>query len=620
MQIFQHIISQKQEDIYYLKLDFIGFHLNVLGLLQFFAVIIFLLFLFMLFFLIGEKLYKRFFNIPFTPFYEMCFSIGLGYIVLGTLLSFLGMLSLFSPQIIFITVIIVSLIAIYPIYTLQLRMTLVKKAFRQLQMLPVSKIIKVAVVLFLVIIALRLLPPDIGSDALEYHTDYPKLYLQTHTTMLKAVGNESIITVPQLGEMVYVVAMLFHLPLACKYIHFIFFTLTMLCMLCLGANKKYKNTALGSLLLLTSPLVLHIVPSAYGDFQGLFCFFLAVYVLIEHKLQKKTIILSAILLGGMLATKIWSLVFLPIFLVLIIFIARKKQKKEIISFLFLFTFFALTVPLLWYIRSFLIAGDPFSSNNDIGNTHPIGALQRFQDIFHYNRQQLIGIIEDFSPVNIFGVLGLGLLLLYKGRKVCTEPLFLFTIVLCMLYFFLPPYFDGRYVLPGYLFLSLLFSMGIYRLFSLSRRFTYGVGSIFCILFLYYAIHSLLILPYGIGIANSDAYLNRTLVWDNATYYDFNHLFSPHIAKNETIATYGVVGYYYANFSYKNVYYFFYKDKPNTLQTLVDHGIHKLLLRGTDLVTFCKILRVSDCTSSHYQLLAEDKTGKQYLYLLQFDHL
>jgi hypothetical protein len=127
---------------------------------------------------------------------------------------------------------------------------------------------------------------------------------------------------------------------------------------------------------------------------------------------------------------------------------------------------------------------------------------------------------------------------------------------------------------------------------------------------YYAFNTFIILPYGLGWAHKESYIKRNLIKDVASYYDYNGRFEANISKDETIMTYGMSEFYYANFRYKNLYYFFnQKSKRLDLPT----GINKLLIRGGNYAWVCEKVGISNCYQFEVKIITSDASANQFLY-------
>lgn len=601
-----------------LKSDFIGVSLNINGIVSFFEIVLFVLLIFVILYLLGEKILLNIFRIFIKSKFIECFiNIAIGYIFFTTGICILGIFSILTPMVLSSYLLFIFLFCVYKTNYVTEFLSISRNIKNSLTEY-IKKDYKVALVVGILIFItfLRLIPPETGADALDYHTSYPRLYLKNYTMMLEPIATEGVIAIPQLGEMLYIVPEFLGSRDASRFIHFTFylFTVALICYIGFLNNKsKYAPIIFAS-----SPLVLHIAPSAYGDFPATFLFLLSVILILEKNLRSQNIFLSGILLGGMFASKMWSLVFLPIFIVYIITREWKEniQFKLKISLLFLLT--SISVPMIWYLRSIVLTGNPFYYSVDVVpqvlNFGRIFPNDIYSTIFNFSSKIRIDLLFDYSPLIILCLIPI----IYKPveliREVRSSMLWIFTFITVAIYFFLPQgFYDSRYLLPAYSILVFSLSISLNKFIMENRSFRYIALLITIFILGYYVINSLIGVLYGIGWANTESYLRRyhTSINGDVSYYDFDGKFSKLINKNETVATYGITLYYYADFEYKHVFYIF-KNK-RMLNQLKENNVSKLIIRGGDINWFCHKLQVLDCNKEKYIELSSYTPAKQYLY-------
>lgn len=599
-----------------LQNDFTGITFNPLGIFHFFELYLISFILFLIFYLIGDKIYSKFFKIKEGQPIAIFINIALGYIFLGTSTLILGVFSLLTPLFLTTFIVLVLFYSIFPFKNFKENIRKIIFLIKRTQEdFKEFKWLKFAVVIFLLISFFRTVPPDIGADALDYHTSYPRLYIQNQTIMLEPKGNESYITIPQLAEMPYVIMEFIGYRDASRIVHFMFYLLVVMLVCYIG----FSNGGLGRyapLLLITSPLILHISPSAYGDFQSTFCWLLTIFVLTTKKeIDKKRLILSGIFFGGMLASKIWALAFFPVFLIYIFLSQKNRKIGSKIKICTIFFLSSLAVALIWYIRSYLLSGNPFYHNeNFLSSNYQQNYMKDiFDNLLNYKFKFQTIYLQDYSPVAILGVIFLILFPLRGLKKINNLSFSLFFFILSFEYLFLPYNFlGGRYVIPFYSLLIFVLSIGLVKFNGLlSPFFKLVLNLVFLSLFIIYFLNTAIMLPYGFGWANRDNYIIRNY----PGYYDYNHQFSKWLSEKELIATYGISKYYYANFRYKNVYYFF-KGNKGLFAELKNQNIGKLLIQGGDFRWFCNTLKLEDCQKINYKELTSYPSAKQYLYEIE----
>lgn len=613
--VFHRIFSEKREQLEYLQKDYLGFHFNTISILHFIEIVVIVFYLFFLMRQLGKKVRVHFFSFD-NPRLNFFIDIALGHILIGTYICLLGILSLLTTFVLTISLLILSFIAFVPLRSVHEDLLFLRRYKKKLTLRGEYFWTKIGIVFIVFAVFLRLLPPDIGADALDYHTTYPRLYLSHHTMMLEPKGTESFIAIPQLSESVYVITQFFGFPDASKFIHFLFYVLCILLLWQL-ARQKSMLFRFAPLFFAASPLAIHIAPSAYGDFQGVYFLLLSVILLSTQKVfLMRTVSLSGVLFGGVLATKIWGLVFFPVFFLYFYIVLRKNGLFMILKTCIFFSVFSLGIPAIWYLRSFLLTGNLLYFPVEISKAVPKSLIERLWGRFSFNLESKKWYLTDYLFLSYIGIPFL-LFSFTETKKLLKKiPFLLFSLFTLLLFLLLPSEFSGRYSLPGYAIISVLLSVGFLRFLSLHKMIRITVGAFFGLLALYYLCNSLLILPYGLGLTNQDAYLTRAFGGNGTTYYDFEHKFSQHIDSNETVATYGFSPMYYADFPYKNIFYFV-DEKRRLLIYLQKERIAKLLVRGGDIHWMCTKEKITDCNTVHFTLLTKYDSAQQYLYSITY---
>lgn len=598
--IFQNFIN--------LQNDFIGISISFSGVLKVFLDIIFSFFALAAYYLIGEKLSKFFIDTSLNKYKHFVF-IAVGYIVFGTLLALIGMLSLLYSSVIIIVTIFFFIFGIY--FFIQKRKYASEIFLKAISIFKSKPVLYLMVLIFVAIIALRLLIPETAED--DYHTDLPSLYLFNKTTMLSIIHMQHVVTYPQLAEMHYMLAIFLGLKDATRYLHFLFFILTVCLLIKLGREKQ-NLFQYSPLLFVTTPLVIKYAPTSYTDFFMVFCLLLSSIVIINSsRLTYKKILLSGIILGGAFSVKLWTLIFLPLYFPYILHYF--KSKRELISKLSVFVFIPLLPPLIWYIRSYTLKGNPiypiFSKPYDVDE-----ALKSVPTISSYIsinwRMFYLENIILFSPLFFLGIFVLVFHLKTLFALVKKVPVITFFILLSAENFV----FNiavSRYLLAWYIFAILISSIGFKYLIK-SRKAVLSILSVFFILVLYYGTNTIIMFPYAFNWADQNKYLTRILSRDNSSYYDFNRLFDKKIGKNDLVATYGISGFYYADFKYIDINNVF-PTKTRMFNDLIKANATKLFIKGGDFLWFCSTLHIQECDVRKVTLLATfpKETRKYNLY-------
>lgn len=586
-----------------LKQDFIGFNFD-------FNVFINLVFGFIIaggLILISILLGKKIRNLLFKKLnfrFNYLIDIAVGYMLISTGVTVLGFFSLLTPPIISLYLLVVLLVSLYPFNNLFI---LLNKSYifpgNIIKELAKNKMIFVWVCLFVFLAVINLINPEIRED--QYHVDFPKMYLNSHTIMVPPKEQFHVSGSPMLGEMYYTIGIFLWSQESARYIHFLFYLLVILSLYEFSKLNKYKFSLYNLLLLVTAPVIIHETSAMYVDFEWMFCFLISILILTaSKKLKLKEIILSGLILGGMLASKMWTIVFIPVSAIYLLILLKNLALTQKFKKMILFILTAAIFPAIWFLRAYLLTGDPiFPAFAVIPRLEFTADNYRLYHYFTINYP----ILNPFNYLNVFSPLFfLGLLLfLYKFRQNLREVfslnIFKYLIILFLMYLSVQyPY--GRYLLGLYLLFIFFSSLGFSKAMENFKLMKYLVNIFLIFFFLYYLFNSVLVLPYAFGFADKNKYLTRILSRDWSSYYDYGRKFDKYISKNDYVATYGVFGYYYANFKYLDINFVF---DPNhkSFELLKKKGFTKIFIKGGDINYFCKQINMKDCSSSHYVLLS-----------------
>ena len=558
-------------------------------------------------YLLGKTIEKRFFSNSYSPNLRLFVRITLGYIFLSTTIFLLGLFSLLTPLTVVITLCLGVIISIFEFIRKPIRPTLHKDFFK----LDTLKTISILIILASF---LRLLPPEPAGDPLDYHLLFPKVYLYQQTMMIPPLGNEADTTVPHLSDILYIPSQVFTNGEASRIIHFGFFILMFFLLYSTNlVYKKEKNIGpIAAILFALNPLVFKISPYAFSDFPALLCLTLSGYVLFERKKLSQNILLSGILMGGALASKIWVLFYFPFYTLFLFLLLNKNKLFPRIKVVLIFISSALSIAILWYIRSYILIGNPFYISAGHGLTTEAYSLID-ATLMQLNPDFLLHskfLLNEESALVYLGMI----LIIFNFKKIynLSDKRYLsLTLILFLSSFVVHSVFAlGRYTLPYIIPLYTVSAFAIAILYKniLGKLITLLV---FCLITMYYLFNSLIILPYGLGWANADSYLKRSLMTSSAGYYDFNHTFGRSIKPDELIAIYGVQELYYATFRYKNIYNF-YNQKTQRLD-IPTSEINKLLIRGGDFKWFCVKAKIINCREYKVTLITSFPSAQQYLY-------
>ena len=598
--------------INYLKQDYVGLGLNLDVLVNLTLGLIIAISFLIISLLIGQKNRNLLFkDVPEDINYLI--DIGLGTISIGTGIALLGFFSLLNSFVLLSYLILLLIFSFYkfqPKYLGNAR----KKLMFSLKLLKQNKFVFLWLCLFIFIAFINLINPEIRED--QYHVDFPKIYLEQQTIMIPPKEGLRVSASPLLSEMTYLIGIFLWSNESARYIHFIFYLLVLLTLLEFSRLNNYKFSIYAPLLFATAPVVIHETSSMYVDFQWIYFFLLSILVLIYNKKNtSSSIALSGLLMGAMLASKLWTIVFIPVSIFFIILITDKIQKK--LKFAALFAFTCLITPSIWLLRSFLLTGSPlypaFVKDLTLENKISEFSLINFFSI-NYQILNPIPYISVFSPLFFLGLL----LFFYQIKNnlhlILRLTIFKYFLLLLILYLSLRYQF-GRYLLGLYVLFIFFASVGTDNFLKKFKFSNYLINFILVILFSYYLINSLLVLPYSIGITDKNKYLTRILSRDNSSYYDFGRKFDKYISKEDFIATYNIFGHYYADFRFLNVNFLLDQNNKD-FDIFKKKGITKIFIKDYNMEEFCKNIMLKNCDSSKYILISSyNDFPDYYLYTI-----
>lgn len=581
----------------YLKSDFVGIIFDPGGFTYFVLNIFFVIILISVYYLIGRKIRLFFFESNNYKIFNNYINIALGYIIVNTGLAILGIFSLFYSPILWAYIGIILITAFYSCRKLKhLKNEITEFVIAIKIKIKNNKFVFLGVFLFVIIAFLRLIPPEIGEDAIGYHTGDPHSFLVNRTTLIQSKMPPYVMPAPHLGEMSYVLSEFIGLKDSARYIHFSFYLLVVLLLV--------QVSPYGALFFVTAPVVIQVSSKGNVDFQWILGWLLSIFIITLSKQRGiKDMILVGILFGGVLASKLWTIAFFPLFVLYLLIFYKKLPLVYRLGLIFVFSLSALLVDFIWLWRSFIISGNPlYPMLSTIPSLDGTGGALGFGNVIGFNKLMFhMRNVSVLSPLLYLGIIASVLHWRYALSVLRKFRLSSFFVLLATEYLFIQYHF-GRYLLGLYSLGVLIISATIEDMITKYNlyRVIFIIG--FSILFFYYFINTLLFLPYGFGWADNNKYLTRIIFRDNTNYYNFNHIFGKWISNKDKVATYGIYGFYYADFDYIDINYIF--DKSNkSFNLLSQKNVTKLFIKGGDILWFCKTLNLYGCSTSKVKLLA-----------------
>lgn len=378
-----------------------------------------------------------------------------------------------------------------------------------------------AILYFLAVIAalVKALAPEIGNDALAYHIAHPKIFVESHKIKAIAYARESLW--PYFTEMLFTLGILLRGPVLAKLFHFASAVLLSMGIYAFGEKHFMRRSGLlAAVIFLLTPAIFTQAGYAYVDITLTLYAFMSLYFFYTWMDNKK---LKNILLCGIFCGVCMSIKYLGIFIFIcmtVLFLHYYfAERKNIIKAFTYFTIMSLLVCLPWYLRSYILTGNPvyplfqvfFKNAWDM----PIGIACNLAK----NIQNLI-----FLPWSItmypktFGGEQVGILYLMfvpfiflsdriKNFKV--KSIIVFAIIFAVIWFLTSQ--AARYIFPILPVLAILASLSIYGIFRLSRAKNFAIAALFIALTFNSALafyHTRDGLKVVLGLESEESYLMR----------------------------------------------------------------------------------------------------------------
>ena len=474
------------------------------------------------------------------------FTIALLVGIYSYLIFSLGLLGfLYKPTVVLLTIILISLSAFslkknLKIYDFKSKLiSFIKKSTKLelilLAMLTIQGIVNL----------IGTLGPELGFDALWYHLTLPKIYLTNHFIDYIPGGLFYYSAMPKLAEMLYISALSFGTETIAKLVHFSFGILSLVALYSLSRKFLSKTFSLSVIVLFYSNLVVGWMSiTAYIDLSRTFFEIMALWGFVEWQQSKKSkwLIESAIMLGLAISTKLLAISSLFIFTILIVFFAINKQKirwRAIFTNILVYWWFALLIPLPWFVFSLVHTGNPV--HPFFTNAYPVK--------FNFNLINPLNLPDPISPLYVIS-LPLAIFF-YRKLKPALKIILLYSFFAVAVWYLTPQSGEGRFILPYLAALSLV-SVAIIEMMRKNKLQKVFLGLIiFLSLFsiFYRGIANSKYVPVILGMQSKSQFLENHLNFSFGDFYDTDEYFERKIKKEDTVLLYGFHNLYYVNFPF-----------------------------------------------------------------------
>ncbi len=406
----------------------------------------------------------------------------------------------------------------------------------------IKKFEAVMLVLMLALVAVNfigVLGPELSFDALWYHLTFPKLYLATGSIFHIPGGLLYYSDMPKLVEMLYIPAVLFGGETVAKFVHFAFGLGSALVTYKLARKFVSERLALLSCLVFYSNLVIDWLSiTAYIDLARTFFEVTAMYYLIDYIQKKKTksVVISGVILGLAVCTKILSAVDLVSFIGLIL-LFTKSVKNSLI-----FLLVTLLVLLPWLVFAYLNTGNPF---------YPF-----FSDIykvgFGLNLSNIINFIHSPDPLSPIYLIFLPVLfIVFKKMSGLEKILVFYSIGSFLIWFVVPQSGGGRFIAPYLPAFSILVVVILAKIENklFAKYLTALIFVLATVSILYRGAANYKYVPVILGKQTKSEFLSNNLNFKFGDFYDVDGYFKSHLSKNDRVLTIGIHNLYYVDFNF-----------------------------------------------------------------------
>ena len=424
---------------------------------------------------------------------------------------------------------------------------------------PLYTAVIVLIVIQGLINLIGVLGPELSFDALWYHLTLPKIYLLNNSVSYISGGLLYYSAMPQLGEMLYTVALMFSGEIVAKFIHFIFGVLIIVSVYLFSKRLFQKKYAAIAALIFYSNLVIGWESiSANIDLVRAFFEVIAFWSFTNwiEKKNTKNLIMVGTMLGFAIATKLLALGSLLIFIILVFYVSLflwKSPVRDMIKSQLFLLISTLVVASPWLIRSYLIAGNPvypfFSSSDPVDP-----ALVTFYP-YDFLRNSWILLMQSADPITPIYIITMPLIIFYfKKFSNLGKMLIIYSLLGILISIPTAKLGGGRFVVAYLPILSISVGYLLSNLVKVKPIFYYKI-LIFSVLLTslisigYRGLANAKFIPVLIGQESKDTFLTKNLVFNFGDFYDTDGFFRKNITENDRVLLIGFHNLYYVNFPF-----------------------------------------------------------------------
>jgi len=400
--------------------------------------------------------------------------------------------------------------------------------------------------------------PELAFDALWYHLTLPKIYLQEHAIRFIPGGLLYYSTMPKLTEMLYVVALALRDEILAKGIHFLFGILSSIALHKIARKFFSQAIAVIAVVIFYANLVVAWESiTAYIDLARTFYEVMALWAFLLWTEQKKReyLVLTGVMVGLAISTKLLALGSLVIFSVLIIWylIKHKKPLYELSYSGGLFIVTALLVSSPWFIFSYLATGNPvyplfsgYDASISSSLLSPVRMIRDVGEIFLRASDPISPLYLIFLPLMI---------VFYKHFPKALHLICFYSLLALLVWYLTPRTGGGRFLLP-YLPAFSLLTAAVINEFQKQRQYTslyrFSVGLVLAVAIIsigYRWVANAKYIPVLLGQETKGQFLTKQLNFNYGDFYDTDGFFARTINSSDRVLLYGFHNLYYVNFPF-----------------------------------------------------------------------
>lgn len=441
------------------------------------------------------------------------------------------------------------------------------------------------------------LAPEIAFDALWYHLTLPKMYIAMHHVGYIPGGLFYYSSLPQLGEMLFIPALIFGNEIAAKIIHFIFSLLIGLALYKISRTKfSLSISLLVVICFYTNLVVAWEATTAYVDLIRTFFEFLAFSSFLTYIIakSKKYILLFAVFLGFACATKLIALSSLIIYSLLMLFLVSKRciSKKD-----FFVNHIIIGVVLFFILLPWNVL---LSQNSSKMSLEVI--LRHFEPFISWSLLNPIHFLTDVltlflkadDPVSPIYIIIFPLaVLFYKKLSLELKVISLYCMLSIFVWYITPRTGGGRFILPYLPVFSLLVGVVLVKTKkNLKKTIICIIIFLSVVTILYRTSASIKYLQFYLGNESKSTFLSKNLNFSFGDFYDTDGYFARNINQKNRVLLFGFHNLYYVDFPF----------------------IHESYIRKGDTFNYIAIQNADlPKRFSHWQKIYENKTTYVSLY-------